>query len=65
MTTRARDRPRMYAESGESAGAWAWNGRCSSCNPMVTWTQFGAYVSVATTVFAGGVGLCWLVLWRQ
>jgi hypothetical protein len=32
---------------------------------MITWTQFGAYVSVAVTIFAGGVGLCWFVLWRQ
>jgi hypothetical protein len=32
---------------------------------MVTWTEFGAYTSVAVTMFAGGLGLCWLVLWRQ
>ena len=32
---------------------------------MITWTQFGAYVSVAFTIFAGGVGVCWFVLWRQ
>jgi hypothetical protein len=32
---------------------------------MVTWTEFGAYASVAVTMFAGGLGLCWLVLWRQ
>jgi hypothetical protein len=32
---------------------------------MMTWAEFGAYVSVAVTVFAGGVGLCWLTLWRQ
>jgi hypothetical protein len=32
---------------------------------MMTWTEFGAYVSVAVTVFAGGVGFCWVVLWRQ
>ena len=32
---------------------------------MMTWTEFGAYVSVAATVFAGGVGFCWVVLWRQ
>ena len=32
---------------------------------MITWTQFGAYVSLAVTNFAGGVGLCWFVLWRQ
>jgi hypothetical protein len=32
---------------------------------MVTWGQFGAYASVAVAIFAGGVGICWLVLWRQ
>jgi hypothetical protein len=32
---------------------------------MVTWTEFGTYASVAVTMFAGGLGLCWLVLWRQ
>jgi len=32
---------------------------------MITWSQFGAYASVVLMVFAGGVGLCWLVLWRQ
>jgi len=32
---------------------------------MVTWTELGAYTSVAVTMFAGGLGLCWLVLWRQ
>jgi len=41
-----------------------------SCRPgdavgMITWTQFGAYVSVIFTVFAGGVGLCWFAFWRQ
>jgi len=32
---------------------------------MITWSQFGAYTSVVVTIFAGGVGLCWLVLWRH
>jgi hypothetical protein len=32
---------------------------------MVSWSQFGAYASVVVTIFAGGVGLCWFVLWRQ
>jgi hypothetical protein len=32
---------------------------------MITWTQFSAYVSVVATVAAGGVGLCWLMFWRQ
>ena len=32
---------------------------------MITWSQFGAYASVVFAVFAGGVGLCWFVLWRQ
>jgi hypothetical protein len=32
---------------------------------MITWTQFGAYVSVAFTIFAGGVGLCWFAFWRH
>jgi hypothetical protein len=32
---------------------------------MITWSQFGAYASVAVTVFAGGVGVCWFVLWRH
>jgi hypothetical protein len=32
---------------------------------MITWTQFGAYISLAISLFAGGVGVCWFVLWRQ
>jgi hypothetical protein len=32
---------------------------------MLTWTQFGAYISVAITLFAGALGVCWLTLWRQ
>jgi len=32
---------------------------------MITWSQFGAYVSVAFTIFAGGVGLCWFAFWRH
>jgi len=32
---------------------------------MITWSQFGAYASVALTIFASGIGLCWFVLWRQ
>lgn len=32
---------------------------------MITWTEFGAYASLALTLFAGGVGLCWYALWRQ
>jgi hypothetical protein len=32
---------------------------------MITWSQFGAYASVALMIFAGGVGLCWFVLWRE
>ena len=32
---------------------------------MVTWSQFGVYASVALMIFAGGVGFCWFVLWRQ
>jgi hypothetical protein len=31
----------------------------------MTWTEFGAYTSVVFAIFAGCVGLCWLVLWRQ
>ena len=32
---------------------------------VITWSQFGAYASVVVTIFAGGVGICWLVLWRH
>ena len=32
---------------------------------MVSWSQFGAYTSVVVMIFAGGIGLCWFVLWRQ
>ena len=32
---------------------------------MLTWTQCGAYLSVAVALFAGGVGVCWFLLWRQ
>ena len=32
---------------------------------MITWMQFGAYTSVALSVFGGGVWLCWLLLWRH
>ncbi|HET7343903.1 MAG TPA: hypothetical protein VFL90_20740, partial [Methylomirabilota bacterium] len=31
----------------------------------VSWTEFGAYTSLALMIFVGGVALCWLVLWRQ
>jgi hypothetical protein len=32
---------------------------------MLTWTELGAYLSIVFTMFAGGVGVCYLVLWRQ
>jgi hypothetical protein len=32
---------------------------------MLTWTEFGGYLSVVSAVFAGGVGVCYLVLWRE
>jgi len=32
---------------------------------MITWAQFGAYISVALTIFAGGLGLCWFAFWRE
>jgi hypothetical protein len=32
---------------------------------MLTWTQLGGYLSIVVTVFAGGVGVCYLVLWRE
>jgi hypothetical protein len=32
---------------------------------MLTWMQLGGYLSVVVTVFAGGVSVCYLVLWRE
>jgi hypothetical protein len=32
---------------------------------MLTWTQLAAYLSIVTALCGGGVGLCWLLLWRQ
>jgi hypothetical protein len=32
---------------------------------MLTWMQLGGYLSIVATVCAGGVGLCYLVLWRE
>jgi len=32
---------------------------------MLTWMQLGGYLSIVATVFAGGVGICYLVLWRE
>jgi hypothetical protein len=32
---------------------------------MLTWTQLGGYLSIVGAVFAGGLGLCYLVLWRE
>jgi hypothetical protein len=32
---------------------------------MLTWMQLGGYLSIVFTVFAGGVGVCYLVLWRE
>jgi hypothetical protein len=39
--------------------------RAEARNTDVSWTEFGAYASLALMIFAGGVGFCWLVLWRQ
>jgi hypothetical protein len=32
---------------------------------MLTWTQLAAYLSVVAALCGGGVGLCWLLLWRE
>ena len=32
---------------------------------MLTWTQLVAYLSVVAALCGGGVGLCWLLLWRE
>jgi hypothetical protein len=32
---------------------------------MLTWMQLGGYLSIVFTVFAGGVGVCYMVLWRE
>ena len=32
---------------------------------MLTWMQLGVYLSIVFTVFSGGVGVCYLVLWRE
>jgi hypothetical protein len=32
---------------------------------MLTWTQLAAYLSIVAALGGGGVGLCWLFLWRE
>ena len=32
---------------------------------MLTWMQLAAYLSVVAAFCGGGVGLCWLLLWRE
>jgi hypothetical protein len=32
---------------------------------MLTWTQLAGYMSIVAALCGGGVGLCWLLLWRE
>lgn len=32
---------------------------------MLTWTQLAAYLSVVVALCGGGVGLCYLLLWKE
>ena len=32
---------------------------------MLTWMQLAAYLSIVATLCGGGIGLCWLLLWRE
>ena len=32
---------------------------------MLTWTQLVAYLSVVVALCSGGVGLCYLLLWKE
>jgi hypothetical protein len=32
---------------------------------MLTWTELVAYLSVVFSVWGGGVGLCYMWLWRE
>jgi hypothetical protein len=32
---------------------------------MLTWTQLAAYLTVVAALCGGGVGLCYLLLWRE
>jgi hypothetical protein len=32
---------------------------------MLDWTQLAAYLSIVAALCGGGIGLCWLLLWRE
>jgi hypothetical protein len=40
-------------------------GLLDSLREMLTWTQLAGYMSIAVALCGGGVGLCWLLLWRE
>jgi hypothetical protein len=32
---------------------------------MLTWIQLAGYMSIVAALCGGGVGICWLLLWRE
>jgi hypothetical protein len=32
---------------------------------MLTWSQLAVYLSIVAALCGGGIGICWLLLWRE